>query len=395
MLVTVVKRKLLAIVFLSFLASSTWAADLSIGEITFVQGSVDVVRAGGRLIIHAKTGTTISKGDTIKTGNGSKAAIKLKDESSVYVAANSNMELTDYNIDAGQKKRNGLVKAFAGKVRLAVSMIIKESDSVSEWKSTNFSIETPTAIAGVRGTDFVVSVHPGRTMLVVLEGVVSFMSISGNIGREVVIGANQSSNVKKNAPPAKPSTITLQQRQSIISETTPPQIAKKEGAGEPVSKDVKEMAVANDVAANKPMKVVIENAVDFGGLSVKEMIDTAIKAGADPAIVVYTAIAEGYMAAEVVQAAINAGAQLDEVFRAAASGGADTISIAEGAKTAGVPEPIIADSLANNTSPVPVYGYTPAENPTSAIATTPTSGIALISGPIATPGNTVASPSTP
>jgi hypothetical protein len=57
-----------------------------------------------------------------------------------------------------------------------------------------FTVRTPTAVAGIRGTDFLVSTEEnGRTSVSVYEGAVDFRSIA--TGNQVIVGANQSAAV--------------------------------------------------------------------------------------------------------------------------------------------------------------------------------------------------------
>lgn len=396
---------LLAALFLAMAAVSYgWAANTFIGNISMVEGNVNITRAGKAGLVAAKAGDALFAGDTIKTDDNSKAQIILGDNSTIYVAPNSNMQLKNYLLSRTEEKRNIAVKTFFGKIRFVVSKIYKVSASGTQrsWRDSNFTIETPTAVAGIKGTDFVITVSPTHTTFSVFEGLVGAKNKSSLIKGEVMLGANQASTVKKDAAPKPPIQIAPQQKQMLIMETTPPIVAKKEGgqAVAAAAKDAKEAKdaqvaeIAKDVAAKVSVKDIVEKAIDKG-MNVDEAAAAAIKAGVDPQAVVYAAIAEGYSGKMVVEGAIEAGAKVDVVVKAAVAAGADTKAITEGAKDAGVTADVIATSIADAASPDTTFTFTPAATDAPLVEEYIAPTEAIVSGGGATPSTETATTSTP
>lgn len=391
--------------FLGMVAvSSVWAADAFIGNISMVDGNVNITRKGKADVVAAKAGDALFAGDTVKTGDNSKVQIMLGDNSTIYVAPNSNMQLKDYLLSRNEEKRNITVKAFFGKIRFVVAKIYKVSASGSQrsWRDSSFSVETPTAVAGIKGTDFVITVSPTHTTFSVFEGLVGTRNVSSLIKGEVMLGANQASTVKKDAPPKPPIQIAPQQKQMLIMETTPPIVAKKEG-GEAVvaaakeGKDAQVAEIAKDVAAKVSVKDVIEKAIDKG-MNVDEAAAAAMKAGVDTQAVVYAAITEGYSGKMVVEGAIEAGAKIEIVVKAAVAAGADTKEIAAGAKDAGVTAEVVASAISTATSSdAPVFGFTaPVADATPLVDAYIAPAIITVSGGGgATPSTKTATTSTP
>jgi len=128
-------------------AGSAVAAD--IGLIKVAKGSVEIQRGAAK--IPAKVGTGLQTADVVLTGADSSAGITFTDNSLVSVGPNSVFAIDKYRFDttthAGEFEgnlRQGRLAAVSGK------MVKQSPDSMK--------IRTPSAIMGVRGTEFVVQV---------------------------------------------------------------------------------------------------------------------------------------------------------------------------------------------------------------------------------------------
>lgn len=300
-----------------------------------------------------------------------------------------------------------MVKSDEGKIRMVVMKMFRAIAATADkpWKSSNVRIETPTAVAGIKGTDLVIVVSRTHTQLTVFEGVVGIRNMLSSVKGEAIVGANQTSTVKKDTPPAPPVVITPQQKQQLLKDTTPELKAEKDGGKKTGAKDTKETKKDKDKEAkeakikadmadkSKPVQDSIKKAVK-SGMSLEDAIAAAIKAGADPATVVYAAIQAGDSAQQVVSAAIKAGASLAAVVNAAVIAGADSKAIVQGATDAGVAPAVAADATANATSSnSQQFGYDapPAEPAPVVISPAPVIG----GGAGATPSTETTSKSTP
>src|SRR5688500_2053165 len=129
------------------LAAPVMAAD--IGLIKVSKGSVQIERGGARA--PAAVGASLRASDVIVTGADGSAGITFTDNSLVSVGPNSVFAIDKYSFDstthAGQFEgnlRQGRLAAVSGKM-------VKQSPE-------SMKIRTPSAVMGVRGTEFVVQV---------------------------------------------------------------------------------------------------------------------------------------------------------------------------------------------------------------------------------------------
>ena len=134
------------------LSFSAFAAD--VGQVKVSNGTAHVQRGAERLPV--KLGLGLQQGDVLVTGTDGSAGITFTDNSLVSVGPNSVFAIDKYRFDstthAGQFEgnlRQGRLAAVSGKM-------VKQSPE-------SMKIRTPSAIMGVRGTEFVVQVdEPAR-----------------------------------------------------------------------------------------------------------------------------------------------------------------------------------------------------------------------------------------
>lgn len=124
---------------------------VSAGEIVNVAGFAQVIRVEGP-VETAKKGLNVNVGDTLETRADGKVKVRLKDDSEMIVAANSRVTVQNVAVDRAKSKRNITLDLVMGKVRNRVNKKF-ETENV-------YTVKTRTAVAGVRGTDFVASFQP-------------------------------------------------------------------------------------------------------------------------------------------------------------------------------------------------------------------------------------------
>lgn len=98
-------------------------------------------------------GDGISAADRVLTGPDGSASLVLRDGTVMVVGPNSRVDLREFQFDSTTYQGNMVVSVLRGTMRMVSGLIRKtRSDAVS--------IETPTALIGIRGTDFIVDVEP-------------------------------------------------------------------------------------------------------------------------------------------------------------------------------------------------------------------------------------------
>jgi len=145
--------------FAGICISQAHAADVSTepvaraGTAKLVSGRVSVSDGGRERLL--APGDAVSARDTVSTGADGSASFVLRDGTVIVVGPSSRMELRAFAFDATTYRGNLVVGVLRGTMRM-VSGLIRKTDPDA------VSIETPTALIGIRGTDFIVDVEPPR-----------------------------------------------------------------------------------------------------------------------------------------------------------------------------------------------------------------------------------------
>ncbi|MBN2059569.1 MAG: FecR domain-containing protein [Deltaproteobacteria bacterium] len=117
--------------------------------ITAITGEVDVTRPGEEAR-PVNMGDEIFVGDIIRTKSSSKVEIRFSDGSIMRLAESSRVEIREFSV--GPSGGSAVFKLFRGKVQSIVKMLADRAFGID--KADRYEIETPTAIVGVRGTNF-------------------------------------------------------------------------------------------------------------------------------------------------------------------------------------------------------------------------------------------------
>jgi hypothetical protein len=119
-----------------------------VGEFAVVTGDVTVTRAGKAT--KPKVKDSVQTIDLISTGRNSNARIALTDESNMAIGPNTRLEVKRFVAQGG--RTTGLFYVPTGLVQTKIAKAL--------GPGSRFEIQTPTAIAGVRGTAWLTLVEP-------------------------------------------------------------------------------------------------------------------------------------------------------------------------------------------------------------------------------------------
>lgn len=135
-------------------------------------------------------------GDRITTGNESQLQMRMKDGAMVALGANAEFVVQAYGEAAkGDKKDEAVLSLVKGGLRTISGQIAKSS----------YSMSTPTATLGIRGTVFDVYVRDdGSTVVILRNGQVVVNGLAG--GTEVLTQPGLASSINTGGAPSKPST---------------------------------------------------------------------------------------------------------------------------------------------------------------------------------------------
>ena len=189
----------IAALVLAFVATTARADEA--GKVVSLEGTVEIGRAA--VFKRADVGSTIQSGDTVRTGSPGRARILFADDSVLNLGDSTTLLVDETVFNASKGAASTLMHLLGGKVRALVS----------EYYSTNqasYTIETTTAVSGVRGTEFIVAYDAKKQFSEVL-GLGGIVSVHGTIDRKnhgVLIHSNEITEVAKGKYPTPPRQIT-------------------------------------------------------------------------------------------------------------------------------------------------------------------------------------------
>jgi hypothetical protein len=146
-------RRGLVVVLGSMLAVLAAGESLAqdVGRVKTVKGTVYIERAGQREV--ALVGTGVRQADTLVTGPDGAVGVTLSDDTLLSAGPNSILVIERFVYDGN---RPGSIEAALTKGTLAVV-----SGRIAKQAPDAMRVKTPSAILGVRGTEFVVRASDG------------------------------------------------------------------------------------------------------------------------------------------------------------------------------------------------------------------------------------------
>jgi hypothetical protein len=128
--------------------SSPATIDERAGILKTVRGNVQLLSADGASRV-ASAGDVLAPIDRVMTGPDSGASVVLRDGTKIVVGPSSRLDLKEFHFDSTTQDGGMLVSLLRGSLRMITGLIGKtHPDAVR--------VETPTAVIGIRGTDFIV-----------------------------------------------------------------------------------------------------------------------------------------------------------------------------------------------------------------------------------------------
>lgn len=185
-----------------------WLVDVtrSSAELLYTRGAVTARSASGTGL-PAGIGARLQTGDVLVTGSDGSASVRLigvgesLEHDHMFVDAGSEVEIAQLLVVEEGGWRSAFVKLVKGAVEVVTSGSAESKKQVE--------VETPTAIGGVRGTEFRVTVEeatdgsPLATRVETLDGNV----MTAASGAEVTVGAGFGSRTRQGQPPDPPRAL--------------------------------------------------------------------------------------------------------------------------------------------------------------------------------------------
>ncbi|GEM_PF-2383407 len=205
-----VKKLVIVLISLFIVISDISAEENSIGEITWVEGTVKV-EYPSKSPEDGKIGMNLFLNATISTGENSRAMIKLSDGSILSIAPKTKILIESLIKD--QDKRVASVLTFVGRVRAFVKKQINAK--------SKFEFKSKTAIAGVRGTHLALDVlENGNTKVYLFSGFVGVFNREKMELPEIMLSEGTFSEIKAGEAPSPPQIIPPEILQDIYTSTS-------------------------------------------------------------------------------------------------------------------------------------------------------------------------------
>ena len=140
----------------------------------------------------AEKGADIAWNDVLRTDQQGRVRVMLLDQSLISVGQKSEVRVARPAAASGQSS----LELVYGKIRMRLTQ---------PPDGEHFELRTPTAVAGVIGTDFGADASvPGTTHFICLEGEVRIVSSDPKIPGSVICKGGYMTDVKAGQPPAEP-----------------------------------------------------------------------------------------------------------------------------------------------------------------------------------------------
>lgn len=223
---------LIGVFTFAFVTSAAHAQQVY-GELKVVKGDVSIQSGRDSKLTKAAIGLRVFPSDTIKTGKDSRAKILMVDKNEINISPDSEIVLQKYVYDPAAGKKDVLLNVLSGKVRSKV-------EQKYDGKTTRFQVKTPSAVAGVRGTDFLTSFDSGtkQSQVVTFHGHVEFgqQGAGGAIQNPVMVNPGQMSTAAVGTAPTVPVEMPKQQLANMDKESKADTASSTPARGEPDSR---------------------------------------------------------------------------------------------------------------------------------------------------------------
>ena len=178
------------------------------GLFMVVKGSVKVISGKDKSTNIAKVGSKVFSGDTVVTEKDSRAKIVMADRNVLQLSPDTKFEITNYKTSEVESERTAQLALMQGKVRAQVEQKYGEKNK--------FEMRTPTAVAGVRGTQYVVQYNPttAMTSIMVMSGKVMVAPVTAG-GPAIPVTPNQGVNVGSSTAKLETFSVSKEQMNSF------------------------------------------------------------------------------------------------------------------------------------------------------------------------------------
>ncbi len=165
------------------------------GTITALIPAAKLVQGTGKgaAVLEVKKTDSVRWNDLLQTDVGGRMRVVLDDQSILSLGSKSELRVVKHD----SKTQQTQLELTYGRVRAEVAAVVRNGGA--------FELRTPTAVAGVIGTEFTVEVdEAGETTVTCLKGTVSVQNVDPKVKGEEKITEGHVTTVKHGKKPNKP-----------------------------------------------------------------------------------------------------------------------------------------------------------------------------------------------
>jgi len=203
-------RAAVAIAWIGLLAGTRPAlAEEEVGTVAALEGSARIGRGG--TWEPAAIGSAIHLGDKLETGQPGQMRVVFRDDTVLNLADDTHIDVDEGVFAPNEGLIRSSMKLLRGKVRALVGEYYSRPGAAYE-------LQTGTAVAGVRGTEFIVSYDPSLevTRVIGIEGRVEVRNSRDRIAQGVFISSGELTQIDRGRAPDAPRLLDDAERRRYM-----------------------------------------------------------------------------------------------------------------------------------------------------------------------------------
>ena len=189
------------LLLLAFSFATPAARAQEVGTVASVQGKAEIGHGGSWTA--AAIGAPVHLGDELRTQNPGGLRVVFQDDSVLNLSESSHVVVDEQVFNPNEGKARSLFHLLAGKVNALVSEYYHQP-------GTEYEVKTATAVAGVRGTDFIIEYDPAAdvTQVVGISGTVEVHSVLDLLHNGVLVTSYERTSIARGELPTPPQRAT-------------------------------------------------------------------------------------------------------------------------------------------------------------------------------------------
>jgi len=179
-----------------------------VAQVVELTPPAEVKHAGSAASVPLTKGASLRLGDALRTGAGGRIKMSFDDQSTLILAENSRLDISRHVFDPAANKRVSLFKLYEGKVRAIVGELF---GATSEYR-----IESPTGVAGVKGTDFEEHYAKPCTLVLTHTGAVGARNSDPKVKEKVTVRDDEYTLICEGKAPTRPQQMTDEIKREFV-----------------------------------------------------------------------------------------------------------------------------------------------------------------------------------